>query len=307
MPGVFVSHASLDRPLVDRFVETVLEAGCGLRDGELFYSSGAGTGVPTGANLNSYIQSRVGGAGLVVAIITPAFARSQFCVAELGAAWAVAGQLFPFTLPGTSYDTLGGVLSGLTVPSLDDGGAIDELSDRIAETVGRRETAQRWNRHRTKWLDGVGSYVKDAARVVVSMTGCSRTPGHMELFWTDGSGRVFQRWWLKDNGWSSVRRWRDPAAVYVAAVSRKPGDQWLFGMPEQGRVWARRWIRDSRGWDVPGPTQWIAGSVVGPLSAVRYGDSGLHLSARTHSGEPCYVRRHSGEWTAWSTDWAGAL
>jgi hypothetical protein len=249
----------------------------------------------------------VADAGLVVAIVTPAFSRSHFCVAELGASWAVTGQLFPLVLPGTKYDTLGGVLAGLAVRPLNDESALDELYDRISEMSVRRRSAQRWGRNRTKWLARVDSYVQDVVGkggAVISMTACSRTPGHMELFWTDGSGRVFQRWCLQNCGWSYVKDWDGPPALHVAAVSRQQGDQWLFGVGQRGPVWACRWIRDARNWDVAGPAEWIHGDVVGPLSAVRYGDWGLQLSAWTPGGESCYLHRENSQWTPWSTDWS---
>lgn len=309
MPAVFVSHAMVDRPLVEPFVETILQAGCGLRDRELFYSSGAATRVPNGANLNAYLQERVANATLVIAIITPAFSRSRFCLAELGAAWARAGDLFPLALPGMTHETVDGVLTGLIVRSLDDGHALDELADLLSKILGRSKTNQKWGQQRSRWLENVSTYVetvKPQHRTVVSATACSREPGHMELFWTDGSGRVFFRWWLRGRGWSSITELPGPAAIYVAAVSREPGDEWLFGMVEKGRVWAQRWLQDHRGADRPGPIEWIEGDVLGPLSAVRYGNRGMQISAWTADRNPCFVHREDGQWTRWSTDWSAS-
>ena len=136
--------------------------------------------------------------------------QSRFCVAELGAAWAVAGQLFPLMLPGMTHNTLGGVLAGLAARALNDGSALDELYDRVRDVAGGRHSVHRWVPSRAKWLARVDSYVDEVAGLgggVVSMTGCSRVPGHMELFWTDGSERVFQRWWLEGRGWSNVKDW----------------------------------------------------------------------------------------------------
>src|SRR5215211_43201 len=37
MSGVFISHASSDKPLVDEFVDVVVRLGCGARSNQLFY------------------------------------------------------------------------------------------------------------------------------------------------------------------------------------------------------------------------------------------------------------------------------
>jgi TIR domain-containing protein len=88
MPGIFVSHATRDRELVEAVVE-LLQLGSGVPTEQIFYSSGAGTGVPAGARFNSYIRSKVEESSLVIAIISPAFQESAFSIAEVGAAWVL--------------------------------------------------------------------------------------------------------------------------------------------------------------------------------------------------------------------------
>ena len=53
MPGIFVSHASADRSLIDPFVDDVLRLGCRVPEDLIFYSSGEDTGIPSGLNLMS--------------------------------------------------------------------------------------------------------------------------------------------------------------------------------------------------------------------------------------------------------------
>ena len=95
MPAVFVSHASSDKTFVDVFVNEVLRLGCALSTDELFYSSGAATGVPSGKDLMDFVRSQAGDSSLVVAVISPVFQTRPICIAELGAAWARSGRLFP--------------------------------------------------------------------------------------------------------------------------------------------------------------------------------------------------------------------
>lgn len=155
MSGVFVSHASVDVKLVDEFVDTVIRLGCGLSPAELFYSSGADTGVPSGEDLLAHVRARAGGATLVVAIVSPTYQTRPVCIAELGAAWARAGNLFPLLVPGMPRGDLEGVLSGMLIHYLDDEVALDELHDRISAATGQTVSAKTWGKYKAKWLASV--------------------------------------------------------------------------------------------------------------------------------------------------------
>jgi hypothetical protein len=112
MPDVFISHAAGDASIVDPFVDTIVRLGCGLSPKQIFYSSGADTGIPSGSTLLAEVRENVATSGLVVAIITPRFQTRPVCVAELGAAWSRTGNLFPIALPGMARRDMEGVLQG---------------------------------------------------------------------------------------------------------------------------------------------------------------------------------------------------
>lgn len=165
MSGVFISHASADAKLVDEFVDSILRLGCDLGPSELFYSSGADTGVPSGEDLLAHVRTRAGEANLVVAVITPTYQTRPVCVAELGAAWAKAGSLFPLLVPGMPRGDLEGVLSGMLVRYLDDEAALDELHDRILDGKNRQVSARTWGKYKAKWLASVNRLAKGVPQV----------------------------------------------------------------------------------------------------------------------------------------------
>lgn len=160
MALVFLSHAFADRALVDEFEETVLRNGCGLDSKEIFYSSGADNGVPDGSDLLAYVREKVEETGLVVAMLTPTFQTRPVCVAELGAAWARTGSLFPLLVPGMQRSTLEGVLSTQLVESMDSEAALDRLHDRVVEISGRGVDAATWTRFKQKWLRRLGEIIE---------------------------------------------------------------------------------------------------------------------------------------------------
>jgi Histidine-specific methyltransferase, SAM-dependent/TIR domain len=153
VPGIFISHAAADEKLADEFVDKIIRLGCNVPSELIFYSSGADTGVPVGENLNSYVRKKAKGAKLVVALITPAFQSSPFCIAELGAAWNRAGSLFPLHAPQLERADLGGVLRGLAIREMTDETALDELHGRISDTVGEATKTVTWGKYKRGWLN----------------------------------------------------------------------------------------------------------------------------------------------------------
>jgi hypothetical protein len=151
MHRVFVSHASADAELVDKFVDTLLRNGCNLGPDDLFYSSGEDTGVPSGEDLIATVRREVSDATLVIAVITPTYQTRPICIAELGAAWGRAGHLMSLIVPGLPRSDLEGVLDGMTIRTLDDSSALDELHDRVVAVTGVDVRAATWNRHKQRW------------------------------------------------------------------------------------------------------------------------------------------------------------
>src|SRR5262249_361779 len=82
------------------------------------------------------------------------------CVAELGAAWGVAGKLLPLLAPGINRGQLEGVLTGMKVDYLDEEKALDEIATRIEKETGRRPgSPAAWTRAKRRWLGVVGELV----------------------------------------------------------------------------------------------------------------------------------------------------
>jgi hypothetical protein len=152
--SVFVSHANADAALVDEFVDTVLRNGCNLTPEDIFYTSGEDTGIASGSDLIATVREKVGDATLVIAIVTRTYQTRPVCVAELGAAWGRAGanSLMPLLLPGIGRGELEGVFEGMTIRTLADSAALDELHDRVAKATSKTATAATWTRHKQAWL-----------------------------------------------------------------------------------------------------------------------------------------------------------
>lgn len=56
MAKIFISHSSNDKDVVDLFKKFILNAGLGILDSDIAYTSAPETGVPTGNSIPQYIK-----------------------------------------------------------------------------------------------------------------------------------------------------------------------------------------------------------------------------------------------------------
>lgn len=140
----FISHAAADAPLISELVEQLVILGSGISENKIFYTSRAATGVPAGFDFRQYIRDEVAEAKIVVAVITPSFLASGFCMSEVGAAWVLAHDFFPLAVPTLDRAELTGVLPGLHVPRMDEDGALDSLNERLCSAMGVTPKASQW-------------------------------------------------------------------------------------------------------------------------------------------------------------------
>ncbi|MER8855643.1 TIR domain-containing protein [Mesorhizobium australicum] len=131
---IFLSHAAVDKPLVEAF-EMLLARSMGLTAASIFCSSLEGQGVRKGVNFVDAIRAKVVGAKAVVALITPAYLDSAFCMAELGAAWALKTQRLPIVVPPNTFKIMEATLLGITGVKIDNQDALSQAFEELAESI----------------------------------------------------------------------------------------------------------------------------------------------------------------------------
>ncbi|MEI4718905.1 toll/interleukin-1 receptor domain-containing protein [Bacillus cereus] len=103
---LFISHATKDHGLVEKFIE-FFRMGLEIKKEEIYCTSGKTTRkIRTGVNFVQDMRDNITEAKLIVFILTPNFFNSKFCLAELGAAWALGGEIYPIAIPQTSFEEL---------------------------------------------------------------------------------------------------------------------------------------------------------------------------------------------------------
>lgn len=104
MEKIFISHSSKDKELVLSFVN-FLRLGLNLRRDEIFCSSLSGC-LPTGKEFIPAIKNVIQNCGVTILLITDNFLKSQFCLAEMGAVWALGQTIFPLLVPPITHEDI---------------------------------------------------------------------------------------------------------------------------------------------------------------------------------------------------------
>jgi hypothetical protein len=150
MPLIFISHAVVDKIIIDDFYD-LLQMGCNLSREEIFCSSVEGAGIETGQDFTDWIHKTLNESEFVILFLTESYYASRFCVAEMGAAWALEKDVFPLVVPGIERDP-GSVMLGRQTVLVDESG-LDNLRDRIAKHhPSASEATARWSLKKDKFL-----------------------------------------------------------------------------------------------------------------------------------------------------------
>jgi len=155
MTSVFISHASRDKPLVDRFVD-LLETGVGVAGADVVASSIEGRGVPAGVDYRAYLRNKLEDAGVVIFLLSPQFYASPFCMAELGAAWGLGLRVFLLVVPPLDPMAVTDVFGNVQLELVSSTSSLDKLLDELNELLELSGSVARWTTRRDQfvsWLD----------------------------------------------------------------------------------------------------------------------------------------------------------
>lgn len=145
---IFLSHASADKALADLLRNTLVLGGVG--EGLIFYSSGRGTGIPSGEDVGTYLRRSLRDAGLVIELLSETFLTRPMCLMELGGAWTLGTPTYPIVVPpltrGEATRQIGNVQMGVLGSDAEIGDIFDELYDRLVQDLGIHINLTAWSR-----------------------------------------------------------------------------------------------------------------------------------------------------------------
>lgn len=155
MAKIFISHSSLDKDIVDLFKNIILNAGLGILDKDIAYTSAPETGVPTGGNIPRYIKENIADSDFVFFMISDNYRKSEICLNEMGTAWALDKNVKPLLLHNVSFKSVGWLYGMNLCAKINDAERLDELRDEFLDKYDFCPKTVAWNRCRNQFLDSI--------------------------------------------------------------------------------------------------------------------------------------------------------
>ena len=152
MGRIFISHAMGDKPLVELFVDLLLQNGLDISRDRIFCTSLEGMKIRPGKTFVEYIRHELSNSDYVIMIITAAYYESAFCLCELGATWVLGSEAFPLLVPPIDYSGMKAVLLGVQAGKIADPDVLNEMKDRLSEAGFGNASTGRWELKRNTFL-----------------------------------------------------------------------------------------------------------------------------------------------------------
>ncbi len=183
MKKIFVSHSSLDKNIIDVFIDKILKLGCGISPDDIAYTSRKDTGVRTGDDIKAFIKENISTCDFVFFMISENYAKSPICLNEMGAAWATDRQIIPVIFQNLGFDSLGWLYNVHQGIILNDSCGLDTLFEQVTEKYGHKQKVSAWNIYKAEFLNFLSenSSISDAKANLPMVISEIQSEGEMDL------------------------------------------------------------------------------------------------------------------------------
>jgi hypothetical protein len=161
---VFISHSSEDKSLVEELVD-ILES-IGLASTQIFCSSLDGYGIPIGNNPIETLKNEINKNVLVLFVLTENFYKSQFCLFEMGATWALSKEHIPIVVPPFTFDEMNKKLQLSQGILINDELKLNLLREKLAEMFNlSQQPMSSWERKRDRTIGRINKILETTFKV----------------------------------------------------------------------------------------------------------------------------------------------
>lgn len=154
---IFISHSSKDSYILDKFVSLILKQACGYESKEIVYTSNQSTGVEPGDSIPLFIKNSMNTSDLVVFMISENYKKSEVCLNEMGAAWALEKKTIPILLPNIGFTEIGWLQTFNKAIKINDSESLDIFFQLLNR--GRTDVAE-WNKIKSEFIEFCSSACK---------------------------------------------------------------------------------------------------------------------------------------------------
>jgi deoxyadenosine/deoxycytidine kinase len=180
---IFVSHAHADKQLVDALVD-LIGNGVGIPADEIFCTALEGLGIPSGTNFIDYIKAQIQKPEVVLLLITENYLKRPFCLAEMGAAWAMSHKIIPLVGGAIGPSDVGGVLGSTQILKLADIAGLNQFFHELVNNLGiKNSNFPRWEAKRHQFMEFLNQYWSGAnsAAATRPQSGGDRADAHHQI------------------------------------------------------------------------------------------------------------------------------
>lgn len=150
---LFISHSSFDERIVKSFVDNILRLGLGLSDKDIFCTSIEGINILNGDDFRNKIVDELKSSKGAILIITDNYKKSEVCLNEMGAIWALGLIRFPLISKPITFKNVGFLTEvqqiGQIYSSSDLDNFMESICGKLKIDVPKTTT---WNSSKTKFL-----------------------------------------------------------------------------------------------------------------------------------------------------------
>lgn len=150
---IFISHSSKDKAIVEEFVDEILQLGMGIDAERISCTSIEEMGIPNGTKMREWIQEKIVDCKVAFLMISPNYKKSEICLNEMGAVWALDKDVKILLLPGIDYGNFGWLEEIRQAGHIESEGVLDQLYDDLKMEFGSDKKVTEWGRHKKKFLE----------------------------------------------------------------------------------------------------------------------------------------------------------
>lgn len=159
--SIFISHSSEDKIIIKHFVNKILIQGCGLSKKQIFCSSIDELGIKTGEDFRKYIKKKLINADYSFIMISDNYKRSEVCLNEMGASWALNKlKVRQFLFPNLGFESLGLLMNVQQAAKIDNSNHLYTLFKDITKHFNKRVSIEKWEKNKEDFLLFLKNYMK---------------------------------------------------------------------------------------------------------------------------------------------------
>ena len=163
MKKIFISHASLDVPIVNSFIDDLLVGSLSVKVSDIFCTTTDGMKIKSGEDWRESIKEALQQSLITILLITPNYKESEVCLCEMGAAWVTSSIVFPFIVDPINYSDVGIIQQPKQIEKLLDEKSLDRLKDEIQTTLQidpKDVKSDRWTVKKIEFFQKVKSHIR---------------------------------------------------------------------------------------------------------------------------------------------------